>query len=942
MHDSFAFRNRLLLPLAAGFFFTILTFAGSLVGLHIHQTDENLDNLQQELGKMFTARQSDILQEIAVSANLLTRVESLQTAFRSQDRQELLQAALPLFTYMRDHNNITHLYFHSPSMETFLRVHQPERYGDLIQRTVNHRALTSLQQAEGLELGPLGTLTLRVVVPWRDTNDQLLGFIELGKEFGHLLQGMMHHEMVTQLHLFLNKSLLKHQDWQQGARMMGLPTSAWEQFEYWVWSGGTSSNLPSDVDPKRSSGRSVGTANRGTAHFNTLRHPLLWVPVSDVAGREAGQILAIIDTSELVKIANFHLAVIIPGLLLLAILLIRFYATTLGRIERQMNDQGVRLLEKTREHQANETAMRILERQHRSMLESVGEGIFGVDREGRATFVNPAALANFGFASSELLGTFHHALIHHTYPDGSFYPVEQCPTYTAIHYGAVRHVKDEWFWRRDGTSFPVEYTATPIIDDNEILGAVVVFRDISERQESERRIEQNLAFLKAINRIHAASFEPLSLIEQLEKALEAVLTIPWLFVQFKGAIFLTDPDMPEVLKLMVHCGISKELVQQCTQVVFGHCLCGRVAQEQRILHVPCVDHRHENRCEGMMPHGHYVMPLLSKKRLLGVVTLYLEHDHPYSSDEAEMIIGLGNSIAVMIERWQAQELLYQTNILLEQRVQERTQELEQYLQELRIFQDQLVRSERMAALGGLVAGISHEINTPIGIGYTASTHLLAQIVTLEERYQNETLRHEDLTRFLKNAREALDLIIANLNRANELIASFKNVAVDQTSQELRRIRVKEYLNQIVMSLRPRLRQGSHRVAIDAPNDLEWTTWPGSLSQILSNLIINSLVHAFAPSFPGIMTIRVFREEAVVRLEYRDNGRGLSPEIEKRIFEPFFTTRRGEGCCGLGMHVVYNVVTQKMGGTIQCGQRENHGAYFLMSFPCAEFSAGDPQ
>ncbi|MBF0160469.1 MAG: HAMP domain-containing histidine kinase, partial [Magnetococcales bacterium] len=247
--------------------------------------------------------------------------------------------------------------------------------------------------------------------------------------------------------------------------------------------------------------------------------------------------------------------------------------------------------------------------------------------------------------------------------------------------------------------------------------------------------------------------------------------------------------------------------------------------------------------------------------------------------------------------------------------------------------DQLIRSERLAALGGLVAGISHEIKTPVGIGYTAVTHLETVTDQFMALYQQGGLRREALDNYLDNVTETTRLIKANIGRAAELILSFKNVAVDQTSQEKRRFNLKQCLHEIIISLGPQIRKTPHVVLIGCPDDIELDSFPGAISQIIVNLVVNSLIYAFADHQRGEITITAYVDhDRRVELCYQDNGCGMDEATLKQIYEPFFTTRRNQGGSGLGMHIVFNLVTQQLNGTIQCQSAPGKGTHFRIQFP----------
>jgi len=182
------------------------------------------------------------------------------------------------------------------------------------------------------------------------------------------------------------------------------------------------------------------------------------------------------------------------------------------------------------------------------------------------------------------------------------------------------------------------------------------------------------------------------------------------------------------------------------------------------------------------------------------------------------------------------------------------------------------------------------------------------------------------------------LILTNLERSNELVQSFKQVAVDQSSEARRSFRVRDYLEDILRSLRPKLKRTPHLVEIDCDPALTLTSYPGALAQVLTNLVLNSVVHAYADGVSGRIGLSAAAYDGGVRLHYSDDGRGIPGEVRQRIFEPFFTTRRSQGGSGLGLHIVYNLVTQRLGGTIAVDSEAGKGTAFTIDIP--EASSGD--
>ncbi len=284
---------------------------------------------------------------------------------------------------------------------------------------------------------------------------------------------------------------------------------------------------------------------------------------------------------------------------------------------------------------------------------------------------------------------------------------------------------------------------------------------------------------------------------------------------------------------------------------------------------------------------------------------------------------------------------------LEHKVEERTSELTALNQELIAMNDevvsaldklkktqqQLLHSEKMAALGGLVAGISHEISTPIGIGVTSVSYIQKELSDLNKKLAGGTLQRAELEEFIAETMLFIQTTAKNLERADLLIRSFKQISVDQTTEDKRKFNVKEYLEELLLSLNPLFKNTPHRVSVECPEDLEITTYPGLLAQILTNFITNSLKHGFEKDLPGVIGIRMDQFGELYTLTYTDDGKGMTPEVLEHIYDPFFTTKRGaDGGTGLGLHVVYNIITQKLGGEIKCFSEPGKGVSLIVTFP----------
>ncbi len=309
-----------------------------------------------------------------------------------------------------------------------------------------------------------------------------------------------------------------------------------------------------------------------------------------------------------------------------------------------------------------------------------------------------------------------------------------------------------------------------------------------------------------------------------------------------------------------------------------------------------------------------------------------------------VMIGIGSWWLVLTQesRQLAQEELDKRNLQLQQEVkerqlaeaqlQEKAQQLEQTLQNLKQAETQLIQTEKMAALGGLVAGIAHEINTPIGIGVTAASLLVEKTTAFSERLETGTLKRSELGTFLDIAQQTARMTLTNLNRAAELIASFKRVAVDQSSESRRVFPLAAYLDEVLLQLSPKLQATQLQVRVEGDRTLTLNSYPGAFSQIVTNLLMNSLLHAYGAEALGHITLSFSQTPEVLCLEYFDDGCGIPAEHLSKIFEPFFTTKRGQGGSGLGLHIVYNLVTQKLGGIIYCESQLGAGTKFVIELP----------
>src|SRR5215468_5860142 len=259
---------------------------------------------------------------------------------------------------------------------------------------------------------------------------------------------------------------------------------------------------------------------------------------------------------------------------------------------------------------------------------------------------------------------------------------------------------------------------------------------------------------------------------------------------------------------------------------------------------------------------------------------------------------------------------------------------ESALLELNTAQQNLIDAERLAALGGLVAGVAHEVNNPIGISLTVASSFARRTEMFETDLRSEgALRRSQLEDFVRASRDASQQLVANLHRAGELIQSFKQVAVDRSHAERRQFALGEATDQIIASLRPVLKRAPIELTVDVPEGLLIDGYPGSYGQILTNLFLNAVNHAFGDGRAGTISISArARGHDDVEINFTDDGAGMTPDVQRQAFDPFFTTRRNEGGTGLGLHIVYNLVTQQLGGRMMLESRPGQGTTFRIIMP----------
>jgi len=512
------------------------------------------------------------------------------------------------------------------------------------------------------------------------------------------------------------------------------------------------------------------------------------------------------------------------------------------------------------------------------------DAIFWIGRDGSFIDVNDMACRQYGYEKEELLqlGVFDLT--------GEYTRETWEERWLTISNGGFQR-REGVHVTKDGASFPVDITISHLnFEGSECLCALV--RDITARKEAEEHINRLNQSLE--RRVDERTRELQDSREKYRVLIES-LSEMYIFYSLaaNGDVTYLSPSVEEVL------GYDVESLKD------GKTLFGIVTSSSSAL----VDHtRRSLRGENQAAFEVEIRHINGEVKVLDVTQV------PVCDDQGAVV-----SVEVIAHD-----------------ITEHKRNLEMISDQ----QDQLLQSEKMAALGSLVAGVAHEINTPVSIGVTAASHLEERIKHFKGLYETGKLKRTDFEAFLGESDESTRMIMSNLDKAVHLIQGFKGVAVDQTGEGRRLFNLRQYLDEILLSLHPEFKRTGHTVTIDCPDGIMVDNYPGAISHTVTNLVMNSFIHGFQEIETGEVKIEAMSDGETVTIRYSDNGAGMSREIRRQIFDPFFTTRRDQGGSGLGMHVVYNSVTKSLGGSITCASSPGAGSTFTIEFPLRNGSSDD--
>ena len=428
---------------------------------------------------------------------------------------------------------------------------------------------------------------------------------------------------------------------------------------------------------------------------------------------------------------------------------------------------------------------------------------------------------------------------------------------------------------------------------------------------------------------HAATAEVLGLIADAPTDLQPVFdrivkNAARLCRSVLSAVYRRDGDE---VHLVAHDKFSAESIAAVQKAypapLAGKNLISVAMRERRVVHEPDVlisgGYSELQRTSGYR--SILVVPMLRDDVAIGAIAVMRLEPQLFPKPQVELLRTFAGQAVIAIE-----------NTRLFAEVQERTQQLTQSLDDLRAAQDSLVQTEKLAALGRLVAGVAHEINTPIGTSLTVASTLIEKTDRFEAVVASGDVRRSNLTEFIGASREAASQVMINLNHAIDLIQSFKQVAADRNISDRRAFDLGDVTEQVIKGLRFSLRRDLS-VHVECEGDLAMNSYPGPYGQVLTNLVLNSAVHAFPDGERGSVHIAAQASgKNNIEVLFSDDGCGMGPEVRRHVFDPFFTTRRDQGSTGLGLHIVHNIVTNRLGGRIQLETKPGAGTKIRIVMP----------
>ena len=521
---------------------------------------------------------------------------------------------------------------------------------------------------------------------------------------------------------------------------------------------------------------------------------------------------------------------------------------------------------------------------YEKLLDSTPDAMLFVNTDNEIILVNAQFEKIFGYSQDEIVGKKLDILLPERYKKNHGKMVQRFfeqPKTRAM--GAHLEI---YAIKKNGDEFSADISLSPLQTDEELFVTAAV-RDTTERKEAEEQIELNYYIQKVTNSMLKVSLEPLLLEEQFDRILDLILNVPSLALQSKGAIFLKDPDA-EVLTLKAQHGFTEENSLPCTEVPLGHCLCGKAASMSKLLYAEDMDGIHEIHDAKMFPHGHYCVPIVSGKNLLGLLNVYLQKGHKRSNREEGFLTSVTSTLATIIER---------------DRVKREKNDL----------QRQLAQAEKLAALGRFTANIAHEIRNPLTSvgGFARRLDKTIPEETKEKNYVN--------------------IIIAEVTRLEKIlknVLSFSKEAIPNLKEN----NLSEVIELVLLMNEDVFRENSIAIKKTFADLANFSFDKDMIIEVLENIFLNAI-----DSMPGggSLTITTEKEDELERstavIIIQDTGDGISEEQMEMIFEPFYTTKIAKQGTGLGLSITKKIL-ESLGGKVEIESEVGKGTSVILSLP----------
>jgi PAS domain S-box-containing protein len=521
---------------------------------------------------------------------------------------------------------------------------------------------------------------------------------------------------------------------------------------------------------------------------------------------------------------------------------------------------------------------------YEKLLDSTPDAMLFVNTHNEIILVNAQFEKIFGYSQDEIVGKKLDILLPQRYKKNHSAMVQRFfgrPKTRAM--GAHLEI---YAIKKDGTEFSADISLSPLQTDEELFVTAAV-RDITERKEAEEQIELNYYIQKVTNSMLKVSLEPLSLEEQFDRILDLILNVPSLSLQSKGAIFLKDPDA-EVLTLKAQHGFTEANSLPCTEVPLGHCLCGKSASMSKLLYAEDIDGIHEIHDAKMFPHGHYCVPIVSGKNLLGLLNVYLQEGHKRSNREEDFLTSVTSTLAAIIER---------------DRVKREKMDL----------QRQLAQAEKLAALGRFTANIAHEIRNPLtSVGGFA-------------RRLSKTIPGET------KGKDYVNIIIAEVTRLEKILKNVLSFSKESTPNFTEN-NLSEVIELVLLMNEDLFRENSISIKRSFADLANFSFDKDMIIEVMENIFLNAID---SMSGGGSLTITTEKEDepegSTIVIKIQDTGDGISEEQMEMIFEPFYTTKIAKQGTGLGLSITKKIM-ESLGGKVGILSEVGKGSLVILSLP----------